>query len=82
MVGRKHRPKSQIITTTTITAPVSQTMKIWVVMAKVEEIQARSIDKVFDSKEKAHKYITEQEKSEHFVNLGGIDRSIEEWEVE
>ena len=76
---RKHRPKSQIITTT---APVSQTMNIWVVMAKVEEIQARSIDKVFDSKEKAHKYITEQEKSEHFVNLGGIDRSIEEWEVE
>ena len=76
---RKHRPKSQIITTT---APVSQTMNIWVVMAKVEEIQARSIDKVFDSKEKAHKYITEQEKSEHFVNLGGIDRSIEEQEVE
>lgn len=57
-------------------------MKIWVVMAKVEELQARSIDKVFDSKEKAHKYITEQEKTEHFVNLGGIDRSIEEWEVE
>jgi hypothetical protein len=76
---RKHRPKNQIITTT---APVSQTMKIWVVMAKVEEIQARSIDKVFDSKEKAHKYITEQEKSEHFVNLSGIDRSIEEWELE
>ena len=74
---RKHRPKSQIMT-----ASVSQAMKIWVVMAKVEEIQARSIDKVFDSKEKAHKYITEQEKSEHFVNLGGIDRSIEEWEVE
>jgi hypothetical protein len=57
-------------------------MKTWVVMAKVEEIQARSIDKVFDSKEKAHKYITEQEKSEHFVNLAGIDRSIGEWEVE
>jgi len=76
---RKHRPKNQIIT---ITAPVSQTMKIWVVMAKVEETQARSIDKVFDSKEKAHKYITEQEKSEHFVNLSGIDRSIEEWELE
>jgi hypothetical protein len=76
---RKHRPKNQIITTK---VPVSQTMKIWVVMAKVEEIQARSIDKVFDSKEKAHKYITEQEKSEHFVNLGGIDRSIEEWELE
>jgi hypothetical protein len=51
-------------------------------MAKVEEIQARSIDKVFDSKEKAQKYITEQEKSEHFVSLSGIDRSIEEWEIE
>ena len=76
---RKHRPNRQIITTT---VAVSQTMKIWVVMAKVEEIQARSIDKVFDSKEKAHKYITEQEKSEHFVNLDGIDRSIEEWEVQ
>ena len=61
---------------------VNQTMKIWVVMAKVEEIQAKSIDKVFDSKEKAHKYIIEQEKSEHFVNLSGIDRSIEEWEIE
>jgi hypothetical protein len=51
-------------------------MKIWVVMAKVEEVQARSIDKVFDSKEKAYNYIKEQEKSEHFVNLAGIDRSI------
>jgi hypothetical protein len=28
-------------------------MKIWVVMAKVEELQARSVDKVFDSEEKA-----------------------------
>jgi hypothetical protein len=41
---RKHRPKSQIITTTTTTA-VSQTLKILLVMAKVEELQARSIDK-------------------------------------
>jgi hypothetical protein len=57
-------------------------MKIWVVMAKVEELQASSIDKVFDCKEKAYRYVTEQEKSEHFVNLAGIDRSIEEWEVE
>ena len=57
-------------------------MKIWVVMAKVEELQARSIDKVFDSKERAHKYIREQEESEHFVNLAGIERSIDEWEVE
>jgi hypothetical protein len=79
---RKYRLNSQIIIATTKTASVNQTTKIWVVMAKVEEIQARSIDKVFDSKEKAHKYITEQEKSEHFVNLGGIERSIEEWEVE
>jgi hypothetical protein len=31
-------------------------MKIWVVVAKIEELQARSIDKVFDSKEKAEKY--------------------------
>jgi hypothetical protein len=76
---RKHRPNRQIITAA---ATVSQTMKIWVVVAKVEELQARSIDKVFDSKEKAHKYITEQEKSEHFINLAGIDHSIEEWEVE
>ena len=76
---RKHRPNRQIITAA---ATVSQTMKIWVVVAKVEELQARSIDKVFDSKEKAHKYITEQEKSEHFINLAGIDRSIEEWAVE
>ena len=75
---RKYRLNSQIIIATTKTASVNQTTKIWVVMAKVEEIQARSIDKVFDSKEKAHKYITEQEKSEHFVNLDGIDRSIEE----
>jgi len=59
-------------------------MKIWVVMAKVEELQARSIDKVFDSKEKAEQYAEGQVKEEtrHFVNIGGIDRSIEEWEVE
>ena len=79
---RKHRPNRQIITTTAAEATVSQTMKIWVVMAKVEELQASSIDKVFDCKEKAYRYVTEQEKSEHFVNLAGIDRSIEEWEVE
>jgi hypothetical protein len=58
-------------------------MKVWVVLAKVEELQARSVDKIFNSKEKAQKYVAEQEKkSEHFVNLIGIDRSIEEWEVE
>ena len=73
---RRHRLNRQIITA------VNQTKKIWVVMAKVEEVQARSIDKVFDSKEKAYAYIIEQEKSEHFVNLAGIERSIEEWGVE
>jgi hypothetical protein len=59
-------------------------MKIWVVMAKVEELQARSVDKVFDSEEKAEQYSGEQYKIElrHLVNIGGIDRSIEEWNVE
>jgi hypothetical protein len=59
-------------------------MKIWVVMAKIEDIQARSIDKIFDSKEKAEQYFEDQNKKEmtQFVNIGGIDRSIEEWEVE
>jgi hypothetical protein len=58
-------------------------MKIWVVMAKVEELQARSVDKVFNSKGKAEKYSEEQDKEEtrHFVNIGGIDRSVEELEV-
>ena len=59
-------------------------MKIWVVVAKIEELQARGVDKVFDSKEKAEKYSEEQDKEEtrHFVNIGRIDRSVEEWEVE
>jgi hypothetical protein len=59
-------------------------MKIWVVMAKVEELQGRSVDKVLDSKEKAEQYSKEQDKKEtrHFVNIGGIDRSVEEWDVE
>ncbi|MGA7603352.1 MAG: hypothetical protein WB053_06085 [Nitrososphaeraceae archaeon] len=59
-------------------------MKIWVVMAKVEELQARSVDKVFDSKEKAEQYSKDEDKKEsrHFVNIGGIDRSVEEWDVE
>jgi hypothetical protein len=58
-------------------------MKIWVVIAKVEELQARSVDKVLDSKEKAEQYSKEQDKKEtrHFVNIGGIDRSVEEWDV-
>lgn len=59
-------------------------MKIWVVMVKVEELQARSVDKVFDSKEKAEQYSEGQNRKEmaQFVNIGGIDRSIEEWDVE
>lgn len=53
-------------------------------MAKVEELQARSVDRVFDSKEKAKRYSKEQDKEEtrHLLNIAGIDRSIEEWEVE
>jgi hypothetical protein len=51
-------------------------------LAKVEELQALCVDRIFNSKEKAQKYLEEQEKSEHFVNLTEIDRSIEEWEVE
>jgi hypothetical protein len=51
-------------------------------MAKVEELQARSVDKVFDSSEKAEKHVREQEKDEHFVSISGIDRSIEVWEVQ
>jgi hypothetical protein len=59
-------------------------MKIWVVMTKVEELQARSVEKVFDSKKKAKRYSKEQDKEEtrHLLNIGGIDRSIEEWEIE
>jgi len=59
-------------------------MKIWVVMAKVEELQARSVDRVFDSKEKAKRYSKEQDKEEtrHLLNIVGIDRYIGEWEVE
>ena len=40
---------------------------------------ARSIDKVFESKEKADKYVGEH-KDEDLVNISGIDWSIEEWE--
>jgi hypothetical protein len=58
------------------------TMKVWVVIARIEELQARTVDKVFDSREKPEKYIRQQEKNEYFVNISGFDRSIEEWEVE
>ena len=53
-------------------------------MAKVEELQARSIEKIFDSVAKAKRYSKEQDKREtrQLVNMAGIDRSIEEWEVE
>jgi hypothetical protein len=57
-------------------------MKVCIVMAKVEELQARSVDKVFRLREKAERYVREQERDEQFVNLSGIDRSMEEWEVE
>jgi hypothetical protein len=54
-------------------------MKVWIVMAKVQEIEARSIDKVFDSEEKAEKYVREQENRENLPNLSGFNRTIEEW---
>ncbi|HJR48434.1 MAG TPA: hypothetical protein VJ799_09800 [Nitrososphaeraceae archaeon] len=57
-------------------------MKVWIVMAKVQEIEARSVDKVFDSKEKADRYVQEQENKENLPNLSGFDRTIEEWEIE
>jgi hypothetical protein len=57
-------------------------MKVWIVMAKVQEIEARSVDKVFDSKEKADMYVREQENKENLPNLSGFDRTIEEWEIE
>ena len=59
-------------------------MKIWVVMAKVEELQARSVEMVFTSRAKAERHSEEQDKKEnqHFLNISGIDRSIEEWEIE
>ena len=59
-------------------------MKIWVVMSKVEELHARGVEGVFNSKEKAEQCSEDQDKKEirHLVNIGGIDRSIEEWDVE
>ena len=59
-------------------------MKIWVVMDKVEELQARSVEMVFNSRVKAERYSEEEDKKEngHFLNNSGIDRSIEEWEIE
>jgi hypothetical protein len=57
-------------------------MKVWIVMAKVQEIEARSVDKVFETREKAERYLKEQEKTEHLPNLSGFDSTIEEWEIE
>ena len=53
-------------------------------MDKVEELQARSVEMVFNSRAKAERYSEEQDKKEnrHFLNISGIDRSIEEWEIE
>jgi hypothetical protein len=57
-------------------------MKVWLVMAKVSEIQTISVEKVFDSKEKANKYVREQEMEEMLPNLSGFEHTVEEWEVE
>ena len=53
-------------------------------MAKVEELQARAVERIFNSKEKAEQYSKDEDKKEirHLVNIGAIDRSIEEWDVE
>ena len=52
-------------------------------MAKIEDIHARSIDRIFDSKEKAIKYVLEHKnENENLGNISGIDWNIEEWEVE
>ena len=56
-------------------------MKVWIVMAKMPEIEARSIDRVFDSKEKANQYVLEH-KDEELVNINDFELNIEEWEVE
>ena len=41
-------------------------------MAKIEDIQARSIDTVFDSREKAIKYVLKH-KDDNLGNIRGID---------
>lgn len=51
-------------------------------MSRVQEIEARCVDKVFDSKEKTDGYVREQEKKENLPNLSGFDRTVEEWEIE
>ena len=51
-------------------------------MAKVSEIQTISVEKIFDSKEKANKYVRKQEMEEMLPNLSGFEHTVEEWEVE
>jgi hypothetical protein len=62
---------------------VNGIMRVWVVMAKIEDIQASSssIDSVFDSREKSIKYVLEH-KDDNGGNIRGIDWNIEEWNVE
>ena len=50
-------------------------------MAKIPEIKARSIDRVFDSKAKVNQYDLEH-KDEELVNISEFELNIEEWEVE
>ena len=59
-------------------------MKRWVVMAKVEDPRARSVEMVFNSRVKAERYSEEQDKKEnrHFLNIRDINPSIDEWEVD
>jgi hypothetical protein len=61
---------------------VNRIMKVWIVMSKVQEIEARCVDRVLNSKEKADNYVREQEKRENLPNLTGFDRTVEEWEIE
>ncbi|CAN5181470.1 hypothetical protein BH18THE2_BH18THE2_14780 [soil metagenome] len=53
-------------------------------MARAEELQARGVEMVFNSRVKAERYSEEQDKKENgqFLNISGLDRSIEEWEIE
>jgi len=44
---------------------VNRIMKVCIVMSRVQEIEARCVDKVFDSKEKTDSYMREQEKREN-----------------
>jgi hypothetical protein len=57
-------------------------LKVWLIVTKVPEIEARSVEKVFDSEEKANDFIRAQEKGEMPPNLNGFEHNVEEWEVE